>query len=108
MLAPAAAWQRRYLHFLRNALHHLPRKAADDCLLNCAESTTGATSRKPRPTWPRGDATPPNCCQENTVTAQTQSVKRKPSYGTWPTNSGNVARLQAQGQKEAASFQRAV
>lgn len=29
---PAAAWQRCYVHFLRNALDHLPRKADDDCL----------------------------------------------------------------------------
>jgi len=28
-----AAWQRCYVHFLRNALDHLPRKADDDCLL---------------------------------------------------------------------------
>ncbi len=27
-----AAWQRCYVHFLRNALDHLPRKNADDCL----------------------------------------------------------------------------
>lgn len=29
---PAAAWQRCYVHFLRHALDHLPRKADDDCL----------------------------------------------------------------------------
>jgi transposase-like protein len=29
---PAAAWQRCYVHFLRNALDYLPRKADDDCL----------------------------------------------------------------------------
>jgi transposase-like protein len=29
---PGAAWQRCYVHFLRNALDHLPRKADDDCL----------------------------------------------------------------------------
>jgi len=29
---PGAAWQRCYVHFLRNALDHLPRKLADDCL----------------------------------------------------------------------------
>jgi len=29
---PGAAWQRCYVHFLRNALGHLPRKLADDCL----------------------------------------------------------------------------
>lgn len=30
---PEAHWQRCYVHFLRNALDHLPRKHADDCLL---------------------------------------------------------------------------
>ena len=29
---PETAWQRCYVHFLRNALDHLPRKNADDCL----------------------------------------------------------------------------
>lgn len=29
---PEAFWQRCYVHFLRNALDHLPRKAQDDCL----------------------------------------------------------------------------
>jgi len=29
---PEAAWQRCYVHFLRNALDHLPRKRGDDCL----------------------------------------------------------------------------
>jgi transposase-like protein len=27
-----ATWQRCYVHFLRNALDYLPRKADDDCL----------------------------------------------------------------------------
>jgi len=27
-----AAWQRCYVHFLRNAIDHLPRKRDDDCL----------------------------------------------------------------------------
>jgi len=31
-LLPEAVWQRCYVHFLRNALDHLPRKADDDCL----------------------------------------------------------------------------
>jgi transposase-like protein len=31
-LLPSAAWQRCYVHFLRNALDYLPRKANDDCL----------------------------------------------------------------------------
>lgn len=29
---PEAAWQRCYVHFLRNALDPLPRKHGDDCL----------------------------------------------------------------------------
>jgi putative transposase len=29
---PESCWQRCYVHFLRNALDHLPRKADDDCL----------------------------------------------------------------------------
>jgi putative transposase len=29
---PEPAWQRCYVHFLRNALDHLPRRANDDCL----------------------------------------------------------------------------
>ena len=31
-LLTRAAWQRCYVHFLRNALDYLPRKADDDCL----------------------------------------------------------------------------
>jgi putative transposase len=31
-VVPEAAWQRCYVHFLRNALDHLPRKHGDDCL----------------------------------------------------------------------------
>jgi putative transposase len=29
---PEAVWQRCYVHFLRNAVDHLPRKADDDCV----------------------------------------------------------------------------
>lgn len=29
---PEAVWHRCYVHFLRNALDYLPRKADDDCL----------------------------------------------------------------------------
>jgi transposase-like protein len=31
-VVPEAVWQRCYVHFLRNAIDHLPRKAVDDCL----------------------------------------------------------------------------
>ena len=42
---PEAAWQRCYVHFLRNALDHLPRKAATTACRSCAGSTTGASRR---------------------------------------------------------------
>jgi len=32
-ILPEAVWQRCYVHFLRNALDYLPRKANDDCLV---------------------------------------------------------------------------
>ena len=31
-VVPEAAWQRCYVHFLRNAVDHMPRKKDDDCL----------------------------------------------------------------------------
>ena len=31
-MLPEAAWQRCYVHFLRNALDHMPRRRDDDCL----------------------------------------------------------------------------
>jgi putative transposase len=31
-MLPEAAWQRCYVHFLRNARDHMPRKADDDCM----------------------------------------------------------------------------
>ena len=51
---PEAAWQRCYVHFLRNALDHLPRKQATIACRNCAGSTTGAISPRPRPISPHG------------------------------------------------------
>jgi putative transposase len=35
---PEAAWQRCYVHFLRNALDHVLRKVDDDCLRSCVGS----------------------------------------------------------------------
>jgi putative transposase len=32
-VVPEAAWQRCYVHFLRNALDYVPRKVDDDCLM---------------------------------------------------------------------------
>jgi putative transposase len=44
---PEAAWQRCYVHFLRNALDHLPRKADDDCLMELRWIMSVGTWKKP-------------------------------------------------------------
>ena len=36
-LLPSALWQRCYVHYLRNALDHLPKKAEDSCLKELRE-----------------------------------------------------------------------
>jgi transposase-like protein len=41
-ILPEAAWQRCYVHFLRNALDYLPRKADDDCLQELPANARGA------------------------------------------------------------------
>ena len=53
---PEAVWQRCYVHFLRNALDHLPRKAVDDCLqeLRWLYATERFDRRKRRKTWRNG------------------------------------------------------
>jgi hypothetical protein len=40
------AWQRCYVHFLRNAIDHLPRKRDDDCLV--PDGAQGARSPRRR------------------------------------------------------------
>ena len=61
---PEAVWQRCYVHFLRNALDYLPRKADDDCLqelrwiydrreLSEAKSDLAAWLRKWSPRYPK-------------------------------------------------------
>jgi putative transposase len=51
---PEAHWQRCYVHFLRNALDHLPRKHADDCLLELRwlyDLHEGAEARRHLAQW---------------------------------------------------------
>lgn len=51
---PAALWQRCYVHFLRNALDYLPRKADDDCLTELRwiyERRTGQEARQDLAAW---------------------------------------------------------
>jgi transposase-like protein len=59
---PEAAWQRCYVHFLRNALDYVPRKSLPSrkrglmttACRNCAGSMTGAISAKRGATSPNG------------------------------------------------------
>jgi putative transposase len=49
-----ALWQRCYVHFLRNALDYLPRKADDDCLTELRwiyERRTGQEARQDLAAW---------------------------------------------------------
>jgi putative transposase len=51
---PGALWQRCYVHFLRNALDYLPRKADDDCLTELRwiyERRTGQEARQDLAAW---------------------------------------------------------
>jgi putative transposase len=51
---PNALWQRCYVHFLRNALDYLPRKADDDCLTELRwiyERRTGEEARQDLKAW---------------------------------------------------------
>jgi transposase-like protein len=51
---PAAIWQRCYVHFLRNALDYLPRKADDDCLTELRwlyERRNAEEARRDLATW---------------------------------------------------------
>jgi Transposase, Mutator family len=48
---PEPYWQRCYVRFLRNTLDYLPRKTADDCLIDCRNLACRAfrNKRQPRP-----------------------------------------------------------
>ena len=50
---PEACWQRCYVHFLRNALDHLPRKTGDDCLTELRWLYDRRDATEPGARWPR-------------------------------------------------------
>jgi putative transposase len=64
---PNALWQRCYVHFLRNALDYLPRKADDDCLTELRwiyERRTGQEARQDLRAWlSRWEGRYPKLCQ---------------------------------------------
>ena len=51
---PEAVWQRCYVHFLRNAIDHLPRRADDDCLKEFRWIYDRRDSPKSSATWRNG------------------------------------------------------
>jgi putative transposase len=55
-MLPEAAWQRCYVHFLRNALDHLPARPTTTACRNCGGSTTAGTYLRPRKTSQPGSA----------------------------------------------------
>ena len=65
---PEAVWQRCYVHFLRNALDHLPRKAVDDCLqelrwLYARRDLAEAQERPGAMAGTLGNKIPEACCK---------------------------------------------
>ena len=71
---PEAAWQRCYVHFLRNALDYVPRKVDDDCLQELRWSMTGASSPRCGATspngWPSGRANIPGYATGSKTTSR--------------------------------------
>ena len=71
---PEAAWQRCYVHFLRNALDYVSRKVADDCLRSCGGFTTGARLARYGATSPSGSpsgrASTPGCATGSKSTSR--------------------------------------
>jgi hypothetical protein len=79
-----AAYQRCYVHFLRNALDHLPRKADDDCLQELIPNPAEADSPKGFPrrlgsdsTWQTQGGLP---CQLRFCSGETMTP---PRFGGW-------------------------
>ena len=85
---PEAYWQRCYVHFLRNALDYLPRKVADDCLVelrwlydrrNAEEARRDLATRPASKTvWNGGTSA------GITDSASTNSLSRRFAINLWP------------------------
>ena len=68
---PEAYWQRCYVHFLRNALDYLPRKVADDCLIELRWLYDRRNAEEARETWR------PGCCAgRKSIRASARGWKR--------------------------------
>jgi putative transposase len=77
---PEAAFQRCYVHFLRNALDHLPRKPMTTACRNCAGFTTGDPSRRPAAISPPGS--PNGAPATQSLSDGSKKRSRRPSLST--------------------------
>src|SRR5215831_12388224 len=83
-LLPEAAWQRCYVHFLRNALDYVPRKSLPSrkrgsmttACRNCAGSTTGATSPRRAAISPPGSPSGQTNTQSSPAGSKRTSTRR--------------------------------
>jgi transposase-like protein len=80
---PGAWWQRCYVHFLRNALDYLPRKADDDCLQELRwmyERRNGEEARRDLKQWLEkwGGKYPKLCAWVETNIEETWTFYRLP------------------------------
>jgi len=104
---PAAHWQRCYVHFLRNALDHLPRKHTDDCLTELRwlyDRHTVEEARRDLAAWlAAGRTSTRNCAPGSRPTstkpspstvcpASTTSTSNRPTCSNGSTRRSNAAR----------------
>ena len=83
-----AVWQRCYVHFLRNALDYLPRKAANDCLTELRwiyDRRNIDEARQDLPAWLKkwSNRYPKLCDWVETNIEETLTAMRRP-YGQRP------------------------
>ena len=77
-----AAFQRCYVHFLRNALDYLPRKADDDCLQELRWLYDRRIwSRRLTRTWPHGSPNGERAIPSSSAGSRKPSRKPSPSIG---------------------------
>ena len=79
---PEAAFQRCYVHFLRNALDHLPRKAGDDCLQELRWLYDRRSVEEARRTSPHGSPNGEPVTRNSSDGSRKRSRRRSPFTGS--------------------------
>ncbi len=80
-LLPEAVWQRCYVHFLRNALDYLPRKADDDCRQELRWLYDRRDLKKPSRACKRGSSVGPSAIRGSPTGSKPTSARRSTSTG---------------------------